>query len=145
MTEMTPERFRRIVDSYGASPARWQEAERAAAQAFMLRDAGAAASAMREAATLDRLLAGQHVEPPGAALVGSILAAAYARRTRQRWWRLISRGGAFAGLGMAGVLAGALAVAFVLPMATDFADDDGAVLTAFRSTSVAADEWEEEQ
>lgn len=144
MTGMTPERFRRIVDSYGASPTRWPDAEREAARAFVEHDAEVAEGIMREAVVLDRLLAGHRVEPHGAALVGGILAGASARRSRQRWWRVIGRGGALAGLGMAGTVAGALVVALVLPMTNDFEDDDGAVLTAFHSASVAAEEWDGE-
>ncbi|KAB0679719.1 hypothetical protein [Aureimonas leprariae] len=145
MSEITGERFRRIVDSYGASPSRWPDAEREAAQAFMARNASAAESILREAALLDRFLAGHRVEQPGSALVGGILADASARRSRHRWWTVIRRGSAFAGLGMAGVLSGALAVALVLPMTADFGDDDGAVLTAFHSPAAVTDEGDDEE
>lgn len=53
---MTRERMEAILAAYGASPARWPEAERAAAQAWAHANAAAFAAMAREAAALDAAL-----------------------------------------------------------------------------------------
>jgi len=52
---MTPDRFRTLIDAYGASPDRWPEAERDAARLFMIREPRARLW-LNEAAALDDLL-----------------------------------------------------------------------------------------
>lgn len=70
---MTEDRFRAILDAYGADPARWPEAERAAAQAF----ASAHPDLVAEAAALDALLALDAGEAaPSPALRARVLGAA---------------------------------------------------------------------
>jgi len=59
---MTPERARRILESYGAEPARWPAAERAALAALLAAEPALAGAARGEAA-LDRLLAGAEPQP----------------------------------------------------------------------------------
>ncbi len=63
---VTEERFKAIVDAYGASPERWPEAERIAAIAFMTQNGPAADIWIDEArvtdAMLDVLKAGDHAE-----------------------------------------------------------------------------------
>lgn len=63
---MRPERFRTLVDAYGADPARWPARERAAAEALLAGDEQAHA-VLDEAAALDRILAGA---PPVTASTG---------------------------------------------------------------------------
>jgi hypothetical protein len=53
---MTAERFIQIVEAYGADPARWPEAERAAAQAFADAHPQIAADALAAEAALDAML-----------------------------------------------------------------------------------------
>jgi hypothetical protein len=55
MTMMTLQRFKDLVEAYGAEPARWPEDERIAALELLERSAEARA-AMEEAQALDRLL-----------------------------------------------------------------------------------------
>lgn len=100
---MNLERFATIVDAYGAEPARWPDAERAAALALLL--ASTEARARREAASaLDGLLATLPPARPSADLREAVLAAAPRRR---------GRAGLFGGLGWRPVGA-ALAASFLL-------------------------------
>ncbi|MBY4712130.1 hypothetical protein [Burkholderia cepacia] len=111
---MTPERFRTIVAAYGSDARRWPDGERAAAEAWARAYPGDALAALDEAAELDAWLANDTVAPPAPALVERIVATAPApRRTRRRgtvWWS----GAAFAGVGLAGALAGAVAVSMLM-------------------------------
>lgn len=79
MTQMTPARFAALLDAYGADPGRWPEGERAAALAFLEADP-AARQARADAARLDAVLDRAPVEPPSAALMDRVLAAAPAAR-----------------------------------------------------------------
>jgi hypothetical protein len=109
---MTPERFRAIVAAYGADARRWPATERAAARTWAAAHRVEADAMLAESAQLDAWLANDVLAPPGAVLVERIVAGAPARRwpwSRARlWWS----GVAFAGVGLAGGLAGALAVSF---------------------------------
>ena len=70
---MTKERFRELLDAYGANPARWPEAEREAALAFI--EASAEARALRdEAVAFDRLIDLADTTPATAQLEARILA-----------------------------------------------------------------------
>lgn len=69
---MTFERFAGLVDAYGGAPARWPEAERAAALALMSADPRARALAA-EARLLDGLLDDVPAPSVSAALTGRIL------------------------------------------------------------------------
>lgn len=60
---MTPDRFRELLDAYGAEPARWPENEREAALAFANADASAGAM-LDETKRLDALIAGMQIKPP---------------------------------------------------------------------------------
>jgi len=72
---MSVSRFEALIDAYGAAAERWPAEERAAAQALL--DRSAAARAARDAAArLDALLDRAPAEPPSAALVQRVLAAA---------------------------------------------------------------------
>jgi hypothetical protein len=114
---MTPERFRAIVDAYGADSRRWPQAERASAEAWARGHRREADALAAESAWLDACLERHAVAEPGAALVERVLAGAPRRRDarangarhRRLWWW---SGVAFAGVGLAGGFAGALAVSF---------------------------------
>jgi len=120
MTPMTPQRFAQIVDAYGADPRRWPEGERASACAFAAACPHEAQPRLDAAAALDACLAADTVEAPGRALQRRIVASAHvptrgwatgARSTR--WWL---PGAALAGAGVAGLVAGAMAMSSVMMM-----------------------------
>jgi hypothetical protein len=112
---MTPERFRRITEAYGASPERWPHAEREAALALIdARDADALA-ALDEARALDGLLDAQKVAAPSDEPARRIIASA-PERARQPFWRrprIWFSGAGFVGAGAAGIAAGALVVSML--------------------------------
>ncbi len=103
------ERFGQLLESYGADPRRWPEAEREGAQALLVSSPEAAR--MRErAAALDGLLGQASSLEPSPELVARILAAAsppgWRRLTREFWpfgplWRPLSALAASALLGVA--------------------------------------------
>jgi hypothetical protein len=116
---MTPERFHAIVDAYGADPRRWPAAERASAQAWASRHREEADAVLAESAWLDASLSSDAIAPAGRALYRRIVAGAPLPEARARgffpsrgrlWWS----GAAIAGIGLAGGLAGAFAVSFVV-------------------------------
>lgn len=80
MTALSLNRFRELVDAWGADPARWPAQEREAAEALLAQD-GRARALQAQAASLDALLSGDRVPPPRPQLRRSILLAARARRT----------------------------------------------------------------
>jgi hypothetical protein len=114
---MTPERFRTIVDAYGADARYWPAAERTAALAWADAHRAEAHALLAASAQLDAWLASDAPPLPDAALTHRIVASAPAsrgvragsRRTRV-WWS----GAAFVGAGLAGALAGAFIVSFTL-------------------------------
>jgi hypothetical protein len=130
---VTPDRFRELTEIYGAEPRRWPAAERQAALAYMRDHAGDAEAALSEASTLDDLLGDYGAIPAGAVLREQIIASAPrgARSPARRmpvWWQAAG----FAGLGLAGALAGALAISVVMPIDQHGDDGDGGyVITAF--------------
>jgi hypothetical protein len=109
---MTPERFQTIVAAYGADPRRWPSAERPDALAWAELHPAEADAALAESAGLDAWLSDHKVAPPERAFIERVVATAPVREPpRQRarfWWQ----GAAFAGIGLAGGLAGAFAVSF---------------------------------
>jgi hypothetical protein len=123
---MTPERFRTIVDAYGADARRWPETERVAASAWAEAHRSEADAMLAAAAQLDALLARDVVEAPSPALVERVVATAPVKPAarRRRWFTLPGRGSrhagvwwsgaAFAGVGLIGGVAGAFAVSFFL-------------------------------
>ena len=131
---MTPERFRAIVDAYGADARHWPEAERAAASAWAAQHRSEADALLAQAAQLDAWLASDAAATdvaPDAALIERVIASAPDNRQpcqprRPRWLSLVWPGGgsrragwwwsgaAFAGVGLIGGLAGAFAVSFFL-------------------------------
>ncbi|WP_246792950.1 hypothetical protein [Burkholderia perseverans] len=136
---MTPERFRNIVEAYGADSRRWPDAERDAARAWAGAHPEAAGPLLAEAADLDGWLGAHHVAPAGHALVEHIVATAPAARrpwTRGRlWWS----GAAMAGVGALGVLAGALAMSSALLAGAPAAMHESTYLTT--SFGGSTDDW----
>lgn len=111
---MTPQRFGEIVSAYGADASRWPAAERQAAQAWAARHPHDAQVLLDEAAALDTWLIRDAIAPADHALFRRVLAAADLPRARRpRWWW---PGAAVAGVGvgLAGGVAGALAVSLLL-------------------------------
>lgn len=78
---MNLDRFAALVDAYGASPARWPEAERAAAMELM-KTSPEARRLAEEADALDRLLDLPETAPATRALQDRILAAVASRGGR---------------------------------------------------------------
>jgi hypothetical protein len=135
---MTPERFRTIVEAYGADARRWPDPERAAAQVWADAHPEQAGVWLAEAAQLDGRLAAHRVAAPSAALLERAIAAgtaALAPRRASRW--ALAGGGfwwpgaAFAGAGLAGGLAGALAVSLLLLGAASGQHDSATMTTGF--------------
>lgn len=84
---MNLERLTALIDAYGSDPRRWPEQEREAAQALLATSAAAQAQ-LREAATLDALLAVKLPEvEPSAALRARVLAQTRPRQLAQPGWR----------------------------------------------------------
>jgi len=123
---MTPDRFRAIVDAYGADARHWPAGERAAALAWADAHQDEAHALLSASAQLDAWLATDAPPQPDAALTRRIIASApawapaprglasrgvAARSPRARvWWS----GAALIGAGLAGALAGAFVVSFAL-------------------------------
>jgi hypothetical protein len=109
---MTPERFRTIVDAYGADPRRWPEEERVAAEDWADLHRSEADAVLAESASLDAWLTSHTIAPPERSFVDRIVATAPVRHRPKPSTRLWWQGAAFAGIGLAGGLAGAFAVSF---------------------------------
>ncbi|KVH48584.1 hypothetical protein [Burkholderia diffusa] len=134
---MTPERFRTIVAAYGSDARRWPQDERAAAEAWAQAHPRDALEALDDAAELDAWLMQDRVAPPAPALVERIVASAPApQRARRRgkvWWS----GAAFAGVGLAGALAGAVAVSMLMFGSAPIArHEPGYLTTTFGGPSI---------
>ena len=82
MTDQAPgiDRFRQLIDAYGAKPERWPAVDRAAAIAFRAQSAEARAYA-DAAAALDAARDQAPAQMPSAALRGRVLAAAPSARS----------------------------------------------------------------
>ncbi|WP_322034111.1 hypothetical protein [Paraburkholderia sp. J76] len=141
---MTSERFHTLVAAYGADPHRWPAHERDDALEWARSHRAQANAALDEAMALDSWLSRDMVEPPARALLEQIVAGApftadagRKRRSRRLWWS----GAAFAGVGLAGALAGALTIsAVVLGGTTSPAAHESYLGTSFGGTSA---DWSE--
>ncbi|MGI4813265.1 MAG: hypothetical protein ACRYG5_05800 [Janthinobacterium lividum] len=119
---MTPERFRQLIDAYGATPARWPAAERSDAEALLARGDTEALAALADARALDSYLSAHVVPDTERDLVRQILDAAPSRAPRRRaaawkrprWWL---SGAGFVGVGAAGIAAGVMAISLTAPLA----------------------------
>lgn len=138
---MTPERFRALLESYGADLERWPEAERAAAHALLAHTRPELEQLLAEARSLDRWLDSHAVIAPGPALVDRVVADLQARHAP--WWRNASwwPGLGLAGVGLAGSVVGALAVSVALRSVVPPALDWPERATGF---SVLPSDWSEE-
>lgn len=131
---MTPERFRTLLDSYGADLRRWPQAERESARALSAQDLPELRQALIEAARLDGWLDDHAAPVPDAAQMRRAIAGAPAAATRpQRAW--LWRGAGLAGIGLAGSLAGAFAMSFALRSSTPPGLDWPERATAFTEAS----------
>lgn len=128
MTEqMDRARFETLIAAYGATPNRWPEEERAAAEAFATADPHAAAL-LSEADRIDVLLFAHRVAAPSAALRARVIERAPRRRPwlgRARlWWTAL----ALALTGAGGALAGSAATAALAPVQVQSQDNDEAAV-----------------
>ena len=115
MVEMDLNRFETLVTAYGASPDRWPEDERAAAQAFARADPRAAAL-LADADTIDALLFAHRVAEPSRTLRAMVIEAAPRKRRLTGRARLWWSGIGIALAGASGMLAGSAATAALEPI-----------------------------
>lgn len=120
---MNLDRFRQIVDTYGADPARWPATERADAAAFLAANA-AARRALRGAQRLDAALAAWTVEP--AAPDAQVLTARVTARPQLR----ALRGGALPHGGLSWPDVAGLAAAAVAGFIVGWSGLDAGLATA---------------
>jgi anti-sigma factor RsiW len=111
-------RFETLVAAYGATPNRWPEEERAAAEAFARTDARAAAL-LAEADSIDALLFAHKVAEPSRTLRTMVIEAAPKKRRlagrAKLWWS----GLGLALAGASGMLAGSAATAALEPISAN--------------------------
>jgi hypothetical protein len=146
---MTPERFHTLVAAYGADPRRWPSHEREDALAWARAHRTEAETVLDEALELDAWLARDTVAPPTRALFEQIVATAPssepARRTAPKRRRLWWSGAAFAGAGLAGALAGAVAMSLLMvgsaPPSSSAGHESSYVSTVFDGSSA---DWGDE-
>jgi hypothetical protein len=119
---MTPERFRRLTEAYGAMPEHWPLAERAEAKALLAQRDPEVLAALAEASSLDLVLSTHTIPAPETDLIRRIVASAPSVSSKEkpawkqpRWW--ISSAG-FVGVGVAGIAAGALAISLMASVPT---------------------------
>lgn len=112
-TAMNAARFAALAAAYGGAIDRWPEEERALAEIFAKTPAGA--SALAAAGGLDHLLNAYALKVGNDGLGDRILTR-FARRSRMRkWFRFSSAGIGLVGVGVAGALAGSIAIAVLTP------------------------------
>jgi hypothetical protein len=134
---VTPERFRKLTEIYGAEPRRWPAVEREAALGYMRDHRTEAQAILADAEALDLMLSHHTVAPPAAVLRERIVASApkdrrWTWRPMGLWWQ--SAG--LASLGLAAALAGALVINIVMAVDRQSDDDEsGYVVTAFDELS----------
>lgn len=113
---MSAERFAELAAAYGGDIGRWPQIERAAARQYA-RNVDAD-STLERAADLDALLDTYVLKATHAGLEGRIVAK-LARRARIRsWFRFGTAGVGLVGIGIAGALAGSVAIAVLAPSLT---------------------------
>lgn len=110
MTKMTDERFHQLTAAYGADPARWPQADRAAGRDRLARPG----PEVVQAQTLDRLLATSSSPVVSLSLSERVIAAGLGVRAtpaRVKMWRdrlSLAFGAGWAAAACAGVVAGVL-------------------------------------
>lgn len=98
---MNEARFSELVSAYGADPARWPLAERAAGLAFVAQHSDTAERVRSDAAALDAVLETARMAPPPAALAERILTAGLTEtRFAPSWARMAAVLALSAGLGL---------------------------------------------
>lgn len=126
---MTLERFREIVEAYGAAPQRWPASERAAAEALVRQNHDAKVLLAREA-DLDGLLGRYRLASPDSALISAVIASAPPFQKSPLGYVL--KGLGFIGAGLAGAIAGAFLMMIYSPPAPSLIDrDERPILTSF--------------
>jgi len=118
MADMDLNRFEALVAAYGATPNRWPEEERAAAEAFARADPRAAAL-LAEADSIDALLFTHRVAEPSRTLRAMVIEAAPRKRRLTGRARLWWSGLALALAGAGGMLAGSAATAALEPISAN--------------------------
>lgn len=113
---MNAERFEALTAAYGGDIGRWPQAERAAAREFAKNPV--AVEALARAADLDALLDTYVVKPNLADLEDRIRTKFVRRLTIRNWFRFGSAGVGLVGVGIAGALAGSIAIAVLAPSLT---------------------------
>lgn len=112
-TAMSADRFVALAAAYGGTIDRWPEEERVSAETFAKTPAGA--SALAAASGLDHLLDAYALKVRSDGLQDRILTR-LTRRTRiRKWFRFSSAGIGLVGVGIAGALAGSIAIAVLAP------------------------------
>ncbi|SDE33597.1 hypothetical protein [Paraburkholderia lycopersici] len=138
---MTPERFHTLVAAYGADARRWPPHERNDALEWARTHRAEADAALDEAFRLDGWLACNRIAPPTHELVEQIVAGApvsvATAKHHRYWWS----GAAFAGVGLAGALAGALTMSLLMPGGAAPAPHDSSYLSTSFGESGA--DWSE--
>jgi hypothetical protein len=139
---MTSERFAELVEIYGAEPRRWPQAQRQAAIAFTEDHPGETATILETARKLDEALARYVVPGPSTKLIRMVMESAPSIQAAARRVRLWRQGASFAAVGLAGALAGALAIAVLVPMSSSPRNEDGGAyaVTAFSNMAQMTDE-----
>ena len=118
MVEMDLNRFEALVAAYGATPDRWPDDERAAAQAFARADPHAAAL-LADADAIDALLFAHRVAEPSRTLRAMVIEAAPRKRRLTGRARLWWSGIGIALAGASGMLAGSAATAALEPISAN--------------------------
>ncbi|QND45008.1 hypothetical protein HB780_04385 (plasmid) [Rhizobium lusitanum] len=115
-TAMSAERFAALAAAYGGVIDRWPEGERASAEIFAKAPAGA--SALAAASDLDHLLDAYALKARNDGLGDRILTRLTRRSRMRKWFRFSSAGLGLVGVGIAGALAGSIAIAVLAPNVT---------------------------
>ena len=115
MREMDLNRFETLVAAYGATPSRWPDEEREAAEAFARADPRAAAL-LAEADSIDALLFAHRVAEPSRTLRAMVIEGAPRKRRLTGRARLWWTGFGLALAGASGMLAGSAATAALEPI-----------------------------
>ncbi|MBW8755725.1 MAG: hypothetical protein JF595_16575 [Sphingomonadales bacterium] len=118
MAEMDLNRFEALVAAYGATPSRWPEDERPAAEAFARSDPRATAL-LAEADAVDALLFAHRVAEPSRTLRAMVIEAAPRKRRLTGRARLWWSGIGIALAGASGMLAGSAATAALEPISAN--------------------------
>lgn len=123
---MTPERFEALAEAWGGDVARWPDAEREAAAAWMAAEPGRASAILGRAGDLDAVLAAYDPPRVTLGLAERIAAGAPKSRTRRVGWLLPAGMGA----GLAAACAAGVMLGAQLAPAPASADDPDAVVAA---------------